>query len=905
MNPNQNFPFPKGSEWSKWDLHFHTPSSYDYKDQSVTNDQIIDCLSDNKISVVAITDHHVIDVARIKELSNLGSKKGITVLPGIEFLSDARGHEPVHFIAIFPEDMMRLDYIWEQIKNRTNISRIQGENKKHNEIYCDLLDTIKIIKELGGIVTIHAGDKSNSIEAITNSLPHTIAQKKDIADVIDIFELGKESDQNDYTKIVFPSIKKIIPMVICSDNHDIKQYKLKQNCWIKANPTFEGLKQTIFEPIDRIAIQTDEPDNKKPYFVIDQVRFIDNTGLSLFPSEYIQINQNLSTIVGGKSTGKSLLLHYIGKTVDEFEVALRLGEVGASLGYDFDTSPNFNFEVKWRDGYSSWLKTMAGAPEEIGERKILYIPQNFLNKLSEKNIKSKDTLNGFVQNILLQDETIKDKNQELQDQIKNLSKTIPVDITEVFTLKKEIAQVEEEAKQIGDEKGIEAFISSLEKEIDSIKNESGLNQEEITQYESLVEKEKDITTKISNLQEDKKTIGSFEESMNSEIFSISSTHEEYTNYLNDGDIKKKFVEESGFITGLNESLQKLVFGTTAEIERKITEYKKDLAVVKKDLEPLLSRVKLQTELNKKNDTIKGEQQKLDKLASKKKTFGLKTELLKSKTNELKKSYLEINSKYEALKNEFKKYENRFDDITISVNIGFRSEDFNIAVIDEFINKVSLKKVLKQVSGEEYEYQYDPQTHIDIMHSILDGLISDNIKTIKGRSSRDAIQKLLENRFYLDFKIGYQGDPLDKMSPGKKSLVLLKLLIDLSDEEWPILLDQPEDDLDNRSVYKDLVLFLKEKKKQRQIIIVTHNPNLTVGSDTEEVIVANQEGQEIGRDNKKFKFEYVSGGLENSFELDEVTEPAILYRKGIRQHVCEVLEGGKEAFQKREQKYNFN
>ena len=129
-------------------------------------------------------------------------------------------------------------------------------------------------------------------------------------------------------------------------------------------------------------------------------------------------------------------------------------------------------------------------------------------------------------------------------------------------------------------------------------------------------------------------------------------------------------------------------------------------------------------------------------------------------------------------------------------------------------------------------------------------------------------------------------------------------MNLSDEEWPILLDQPEDDLDNRSVYDDLVRFLKKKKVQRQIIVVTHNPNLVVGADAEETIVANQAGQEVNRENKKFQFEYVSGSLENSFEIEDATENAILLRKGIRQHVCEILEGGKEAFRKREQKYDF-
>ena len=72
----------RGSEWRQWDLHFHTPASYDYDDNSVTNQDIINGLVANEISAVAITDHHFIDVPRIKELQDLGRGK-ITVFPGI------------------------------------------------------------------------------------------------------------------------------------------------------------------------------------------------------------------------------------------------------------------------------------------------------------------------------------------------------------------------------------------------------------------------------------------------------------------------------------------------------------------------------------------------------------------------------------------------------------------------------------------------------------------------------------------------------------------------------------------------------------------------------------------------------------------------------------------------------
>jgi predicted ATP-dependent endonuclease of OLD family len=97
-----------------------------------------------------------------------------------------------------------------------------------------------------------------------------------------------------------------------------------------------------------------------------------------------------------------------------------------------------------------------------------------------------------------------------------------------------------------------------------------------------------------------------------------------------------------------------------------------------------------------------------------------------------------------------------------------------------------------------------------------------------------------------------------MSPGKRGLVLLELFLEMSNEKHPILIDQPEDNLDNRTISKDLVDILKRKKDTRQSIIVTHNANLVVLTDAENVIVANQDGQLI--ENANHRFEYLTGGI---------------------------------------------
>lgn len=143
----------------------------------------------------------------------------------------------------------------------------------------------------------------------------------------------------------------------------------------------------------------------------------------------------------------------------------------------------------------------------------------------------------------------------------------------------------------------------------------------------------------------------------------------------------------------------------------------------------------------------------------------------------------------------------------------------------------------------------------------------------------------------------------KMSPGKANLAVLKLLIELSEANCPILIDQPEDNLDNRSIYNDLVQFIRKRKENRQLIIVTHNPNIVVGADSENIIVANQRGQDENRNNESCRFEYVNGALEHTFSKQE-TAKGVLFSMGIREHITEILEGGREAFKKREEKYGF-
>jgi DNA repair exonuclease SbcCD ATPase subunit len=138
---------------------------------------------------------------------------------------------------------------------------------------------------------------------------------------------------------------------------------------------------------------------------------------------------------------------------------------------------------------------------------------------------------------------------------------------------------------------------------------------------------------------------------------------------------------------------------------------------------------------------------------------------------------------------------------------------------------------------------------------------------------------------LQYGIRFDGTDLDHLSPGAKgvALLLLYLSIDTNDER-PLIIDQPEENLDPKSVYEILVPHIKAARRRRQVIIVTHNPNLVVNTDADQVIVADSVRRERGR---LPEISYACGALED---------------EQVRRKVCEILEGGAEAFRHREAKY---
>jgi AAA domain, putative AbiEii toxin, Type IV TA system len=152
--------------------------------------------------------------------------------------------------------------------------------------------------------------------------------------------------------------------------------------------------------------------------------------------------------------------------------------------------------------------------------------------------------------------------------------------------------------------------------------------------------------------------------------------------------------------------------------------------------------------------------------------------------------------------------------------------------------------------------------------------------------RDWLRKFARWLFSTDhidirYEIAYDGVDIRKLSPGTRGIVLLLLYLALDDaDDRPLVIDQPEENLDPKSVFDELVSLFTTAKTKRQVIMVTHNANLVVNTDADQIIIA-----EVGPHPAQGlpSITYVAGGLE---DVD------------IRKAVCDILEGGEEAFRER-------
>ena len=310
------------------------------------------------------------------------------------------------------------------------------------------------------------------------------------------FFLGRKSQGTDgYNNDVYlKDIEEVInrvgslkPCLVGSDAHKESDLFAKFT-WIKADLTFEGLKQIIYEPEERVKIQEEEPDFKEDKEIIDKVKFISLN--NKFSNEEIYLNPNLNVIIGGKSSGKSILLYSIAKTL--------LADTKDKLL--FKNNGEERYSLKSIDsGFDFEITTKAGISQKISDREdghnslipnIKYIPQNELVKLAEPELNGKgESLNKLVRNLICEDTDSKQKYNDFIERVRGYDKNRDNLIDNYFDTLDDIQKLEVELKTKSNKEVLQTNIKTNSEKVEELNKKAGLSDEQIQQYKNIQEQQ--------------------------------------------------------------------------------------------------------------------------------------------------------------------------------------------------------------------------------------------------------------------------------------------------------------------------------------------------------------------------------------------------------------------------------
>lgn len=978
----------KGSEWRKWDLHIHTPktlcSEYGGDTEEIW-DKYIDELErlsvERDIKVIGINDYLFIDgYKKVLEYKARGKLTNVElILPVVEFrLKEFVGNKEfgrLNYHIIFADSSILTP---EQIETQF-LSGLRGKGNLDVDTpeSCTWGGVISIesLNNLGQhIIDNTPSEKRNGMKPIDVGFSNI---NFDLSKIEEILGEGSEPNtflKNNYfkaigkaeweafrwdsspfekknvinkTHFVFsasPTVEKANEgkqslkqnsvnnrLLHCSDAHgfaqDIQNTKSKElgHCytWIKAQPTFEGLKQIIYEPKERVKIQKEKPESDKlENLLIEKVIF--KSANNKFTTKEIYFNKNLNVIIGGKSSGKSILLYNIAKTLYENQnnPVLKYKDSDDefiekdlyNLKVDDDS---FDFEVE------NYLNISQSIKRENNQASILpsikYIPQNHLSNLVDKSKKNSSVLKEYIRNLILEDSHSLKDYQDFLDKLKSNDKTRESDINEYFTYKEELEKKHEELQQKGDKEAIKRTISAMTERIRDISKQ--MSDEQTDEYNKLnleYSKKENLGNSLSN---DLEKIRNFVAVTNTTLNELQSKKSLLLENLEISEIKDEFSVKFQFIDSAILANNQLIslMETDDEgrfrvaennlINIKLSEVKIELNSLKVKLEPFNRLFENQKQVEGFQATISQEKIKLSEIEQAEKEIKNTTEIAFKRKIKI---FEDIRGNYELYVDLLRKFDPRIltikqedPELNIEGSIYFNFPKYRKSIMEishgtsrHYDNYEILRDNLKTLE------KYDFEKYISDLKEIFDVIENSQYSLLKNVSKRDAIKRILTDFFFDHWDITYKSDTIHKMSTGKASLVLLKVMIKLSSTKGPILIDQPEDNLDNRSVTNEIVEYLKEKKRERQIIIVTHNANIVVNADAENIIVANQRGQsEQDKLGSLYLFDYINGALEDSFSK-KTGEDDLLQSMGIREHIAEIVEGGKDAFKKREEKYGF-
>lgn len=915
--------YPRGSEWRKWDLHVHTPKSivqdYGGDTEDVWNKfiQAIAILPP-EVKVIGITDYLLVDgyeylLTRRNEIPNID-----LVIPNIEFrlntFSGTASNTKRHNFHVLFDPSVSVRDIREQLLNCLSKGYLIADKS-----VWERTPTISSLQELGRKIkgaapsgnSVHSkSDLQVGFENITYDREEILknlekdcfkgkcltcigysewdqcrwdqsaAEKRDLINRAD-FTLTCSDDpaqiSENYQKLRRNNLHKLI--LHSSDAHSLDKIGATF-LWIKSDPTFEGLRQILYEPEERVAIQEQSPAPSRSNLTVDKVKITEtkiNDELSVAKTN-INLNSGLVAVAGGKGTGKTAFVDQIANCYID---RVNSGDENSFIKRISDQNPDLKIELTFKDKTTFSKKATDLSFFEEGQ--IAYIAQGEL----EQYIGEKSDLDEYVNDLIFQSPKIQNSVEKyefskIQAKIgdlkqKILQKSQSIESTEQAT-KTEIiekAKVKEKQLKVG-LKDIIQRIAELEKSLSSKKVKIAKGKQKAiadlkNRRDLLIKLKEELTQAIAFIDQEFPTFNSYISSINQLL-------------------KKLKVPESfpDLAYADKDKLQEKLDYIEQEINKAI----ENIGKAQKDIDQFEAGIRSHTSLlDKKRETeiaLNKAEEENENLKKKKKELVSETKERKKLFAQMVTAFLELKKKYDEIISLFSVNKAQvLSDLDFVAEVNFDPKQLLKNAEDVVDNRKVMVRpedgdtwVFKGLIGFYKAVAAGDETKVNVLVDELERLSNDlkgKIKTSSVISVGDFYKFLYDSYLTVIPVVKYKNTSVNKLSLGQKATVLIKIY--LAEGDKPIIIDSHDDHLDNEFIMDELICSIREAKKYRQIILVSNNGNVVINSDAEQVILANRDSSG--------KISYISGSIE---------EPE------IRDRAVKVLEGGSEAFKKRQQKY---
>ena len=876
----------QGLFYKKLDLHIHSPASTDFAGEIDPEDIVEEAFRKN-LDGIAITDHNSGNwIDKIKEAA---TEKNLTIIPGVE-ITCMGGKRNIHLIALF-----EIDKDTEYVNSVLSALGIKPEERGKQEtlVQKTLLEVITIIQnEWEGLVILaHVNSDSGVLSDMKGQQRTEVIKFPGLLGVEATDFQNQEKEKNrkrvvDLLDGTDPIYKRKLAVYQASDNpnegggHGLIGIGTRCAYFKLEEINLNGLRQCLADPDVRIL--QDFQYQTWEYPRIQEMRISGG----FLGGETATFHGGLNSILGGKGTGKSLLIEFLrfclNQPPDDLDI---LDDYNGKLNSRLGEYEYIEVDILDETGKSVTLKRtlnpLEGNPyEKAGYDPaqvfpILFLSQNEIIKIAEDETQQLSFIDRFFDF-----RTYKQKISSIEDQLSVLDRRMAENLGSfpiVRDLKEQIKTKEIDLERLDkalknpafqkfkefEEKNIalnsqSQFVKSLR--LTSQQAETRVQNLDIPaipknlskdpalrrNFDTLTQIKQELESKLDKVEA---SISAIEEKVSQEINiwapSMKQAKEEYENHIqkSGGDYRTLAMQRAKRVKELEEIRSRLDQETKKKVT--VTEISKQRHEFLDTLEEVYKNyTKERREKSAKFQKDSAGRLQLRIIESS------NSEVFRSKLLELKRgSYLK-DAEIE----------------TICSNV--KPRDFILALLRFAVTEGQQPKHLKDVAKEA---QIELGRLSTLAKFLLEEIDYEELLALQYKATLQDRPEILYNVGDEEFR------PLNAVSVGQKSIALL--IMALSDGTMPVVIDQPEDSLDIRSIWEDVCLKIRKGKERRQFISTTHSSSVAVASDTDKFIIL--EGT-----SKKGSVLY-SGSMDNTPVSDEVLK---------------YLEGGIEAYKMKHIKY---